>query len=115
MTTYANVRLWDGVSEDYSAADSIEVADGAIVRLGRGLRGRDCDGLAVVPGLIDAHVHMVLDPMLGSVAEQLAETPDAVRRKMAGRAVASMWSSIPLAARTLEPRVGCWRGRAACW
>ena len=97
MTTYANVRLWDGVSEDYSAADSIEVTDGAIVRFGRGLRGRDCDGLAVVPGLIDAHVHMVLDPTLGSVAEQLAETPDAVRRKMTGRAEAMVRHGITTA------------------
>ena len=94
MPTYANIRLWDGVAEGYADADAIVVEGDAIVAIGRGFDGEDCRGLTVIPGLIDAHVHMVLDPALSSAAEQIAEAPDVVRRKMVARAEAMVRAGI---------------------
>ena len=93
---YSNLRLWDGVADDYAAADSVAVEDGVIAAIGRGFWGEDCGGLTLIPGLIDAHVHMVLDPAL-SVAQQLAEPADVVRRKMVARAEAMVRHGITTA------------------
>lgn len=97
MPTYTNIRLWDGLADTYAEANSIAVEGEAIARIGRDLEGEDCGGLAVVPGLIDAHVHMVLDPAYKTVAEQLAEKPDVQRRKMAERARAMVCAGITTA------------------
>ena len=97
MRVYANVRLWNGVAESYDQADSIAVQGDAIVAIGRGLDGEDCRGLTVLPGLIDAHVHMVLDPALSSAVEQVAEEPHVVRHKMVARAEAMVRAGITTA------------------
>ena len=97
MPTYTNIRLWDGVADTYAAANSIAVEGETIARIGRDLGGEDCGGMAVVPGLIDAHVHMVLDPAYKTVAEQLAEKTDVLRRKMAERALAMVRAGITTA------------------
>ena len=94
---YANLRIWDGLAQRYAKADAIAVEGDTIVAIGRGLKGEDCRGLTVVPGLIDAHVHMVLDPALSSAAEQVAEAPDIVRRKMVVRAEAMLRAGITTA------------------
>lgn len=67
-TLLTNLRIWDG--EDLSAANALCFRDGRIAALGDGAelvvghRGRsiDCGGLTAVPGLIDAHVHLELNP-----------------------------------------------------
>ena len=97
MPTYTNLRLWDGVADAYANANSVAVEGEVIAGIGRDLGGEDCGGLTVVPGLIDAHVHMVLDPSYRTVAEQLAEQPDALRRKMAERAFAMVRAGITTA------------------
>ena len=97
MAVYSNLRIWDGVADGYSAADSIAVEDGAIAAVGNGLGGRDCTGLTVIPGLIDAHVHMVLDPALMTVAAQLTQKPEAVWEKMLARAEAMVRAGITTA------------------
>ena len=94
---YANLRIWDGSAQRYAKADAIAVEGDTIVAIGRGLKGEDCRGLTVIPGLIDAHVHMVLDPALSSAAEQVAEAPDIVRRKMVVRAEAMLRAGITTA------------------
>ena len=94
---YANLRIWDGLAQRYAKADAIAVEGDTIVAMGRGLKGEDCRGLTVIPGLIDAHVHMVLDPALSSAAEQVAEAPDIVRRKMVVRAEAMLRAGITTA------------------
>ena len=94
---YANLRIWDGLAQRYAKADAIAVEGDTIVAIGRGLKGEDCRGLTVIPGLIDAHVHMVLDPALSSAAEQVAEAPDIVRRKMVVRAEAMLRAGITTA------------------
>jgi imidazolonepropionase-like amidohydrolase len=60
-----NVTYWDGVSENLTEAPSIEIEDGVIKSIGDvSSEGEvvDCSGLTLIPGLIDAHVHMCLDP-----------------------------------------------------
>ena len=97
MPVYGNIRLWDGLGEDYSDADSIAVEGDTITAVGHGLGGEDCGGLTVVPGLIDAHVHMVLDPALRSLDAQLAEPAETTREKMRQRAAAMVRAGITTA------------------
>ena len=75
---YAHLRIWDGVADGYlDDADAIRVERGTITAVGRaaqisaGAQMRDMHGVAAIPGLIDAHVHMVLDP---DVRDPLAQT-----------------------------------------
>ena len=86
---YRNARIWDGVADDYLGTGSVAVEDGVIVAVDENVDGdevRDMSGLTLVPGLIDAHVHMTLDPALRTPEEQLAATDDEVRRGMIWRA-----------------------------
>lgn len=97
MTVYSNLRIWDGIADDYLDADSITVEGERIATIGHASGGRDCGGLTAIPGLIDAHVHMVLDPDLTSVADQLAQGDDVLRQKMAVRAEAMVRAGITTA------------------
>ena len=97
MPVYGNIRLWDGLGDDYSDADSIAVEGETITAVGHGLGGEDCGGLTVVPGLIDAHVHMVLDPALRSLDAQLAEPAETTREKMRQRAATMVRAGITTA------------------
>lgn len=86
--TLTHVRLWDGVAEEYLDADAIRIQDGRIAAIGERARGggdtRDMSGLTVLPGLIDAHVHMCLDPEI-RLPEDQSRAVDA-RAAMAERA-----------------------------
>ena len=85
--TYANLRVWDGIANGYVEADSISVANGLISAVGkRDPKARDMSGLTVIPGLMDAHVHMTLDPEIPSAEEQLRQKAPEIREKMLGRA-----------------------------
>ena len=98
VRVYRNLRLWDGRADGYLRFDCVAVEGGSIVGMGRRWRGgEDCTGLTAVPGLIDAHVHMVLDPGIASLEEQLAQKPGVIRRKMASRARAMVRHGITTA------------------
>ena len=85
--TYKSVQIWDGRGDSYRPETSVTVEGGRIVGLGLDdPQARDCSGLTIVPGLIDSHVHMVLDPAILDVGKQLAQTDDDIRKKMPGRA-----------------------------
>jgi len=86
--TVVGARIWDGISPGYlERADAIRIVDGRIAAIGRAeaLRGSseplDLAGRTVLPGLIDCHVHLCLDPGVfdaeaqtrGSDAEELAK------------------------------------------
>ncbi len=97
---YRNARIWDGVAADYLGTGAVAVEDGLIVAVGENADGdevRDMSGLTLVPGLIDAHVHMTLDPALRTPDEQLAATDDEVRRGMTRRAEAMVRAGITTA------------------
>ena len=98
---YARLRVWDGVAQTYlDGVDAIRVERGVITALGDakeisvGATVRDMAGVTLVPGLIDAHVHMVLDP---DVRDPLAQARgDAATQldAMARRAMAMLRAGI---------------------
>ena len=62
-TLYRGGTVFDGTGAAPSAADVV-VEDGRIVDVGPGLDGDDAvdlDGLYVLPGMIDCHVHVMID------------------------------------------------------
>ena len=107
MTALALVgaRVWDGLAEAPSREpQTIRIEGGRIAAIGAeaSLRvdarvleaGRDA---VAVPGLIDAHVHMTLDPSIRSPADQLALAPEVVTRGMEQRAAAMVRAGITTA------------------
>lgn len=65
-----NLRIWDGVAT--RSEDSMRLVDGRIEAIGASLAAAagdtviDVAGATALPGLIDAHVHMELDPARGT-------------------------------------------------
>ena len=97
---FRNARVWDGVADDYVGTGSVTVEDGNIVAVDDTARCddvRDMSGLTVLPGLIDAHVHMTLDPGLRTPEEQLAVSDEDTVRGMIGRAEAMVRAGITTA------------------
>jgi len=86
-TTYNNVRLWDGISDEYSEQSSITVCNEAVSGLGKtdGVV-KDMSGLTVIPGLIDSHIHISVDPDHTSIEEFLNEPKEVTIEKMNRRA-----------------------------
>ena len=62
MKRYINLKLWDGVSDELRLAELCvadgKFSDGAAEEAGV----EDLQGGVVIPGLIDAHIHLCLDP-----------------------------------------------------
>lgn len=95
-------RVWSGSGDASSAVlASVWVRDGRIEALGpaadAGYPGgdrRDASGKVLIPGLIDAHVHLELDPTLRSPKEQLARDPDEVVASMARYAREMLFAGI---------------------
>ncbi|NJN52555.1 MAG: amidohydrolase family protein [Gammaproteobacteria bacterium] len=85
MQTFTGLRVWDGVADDYVEGTTISV-EGGRIRDGVGGERRDLSGLTVIPGLIDAHVHMVLDPKIGDALAHGKLDPDAEIAAIAQRA-----------------------------
>jgi imidazolonepropionase-like amidohydrolase len=60
-TVFANGQVFDGTGSDPAPADVV-VQDGRILDVGPGLDGDevvDCAGATVLPGFVDAHVHLL--------------------------------------------------------
>lgn len=68
MMTFTNLKIWDGTGDSLMRdCDAIEITDGTISRVGASAElgnasSRDMGGIHVIPGLIDAHVHLCLNP-----------------------------------------------------
>jgi imidazolonepropionase-like amidohydrolase len=80
---YAGLRVWDGVADGYlDGVDAIRVVSGRIAALGgvedisADAEVRTVSGLTALPGLIDAHVHMVLDPAVRDPLAQPRGNPE---------------------------------------
>jgi imidazolonepropionase-like amidohydrolase len=90
-TAITGLSLWTGGTHITSEASVIHVTNGRIASIGSDTapgevaRTFEFDGAFAVPGLIDAHVHMGLDPNKG-VDEQLAIEPEERLRAMVPRA-----------------------------
>ena len=95
-------RIWNGLDDVSSAlAASVWVREGRIQAVGpradrefRGTIRRSADGHFLMPGLIDAHVHLELDPSLRKPSEQLALSPAVVTEAMAQRARQMLYAGI---------------------
>ena len=100
----AGVRVWDGVSDRLSGPCTIRVEDSRIAAIGEDPALRDGadvvepgPGCVALPGLIDAHVHLTLDPGERDPVRQAARSPDAVSRAAAERAAAMVRAGITTA------------------
>jgi imidazolonepropionase-like amidohydrolase len=97
-----NLNIWDGVTDDLHACDAIEIKDGQIQRLLSSstvgdAECRDMGGLFVIPGLIDAHVHMCLDPDIKDPFEQDKYSEAEQLEKIEQRAVLMLAAGITTA------------------
>jgi imidazolonepropionase-like amidohydrolase len=95
------VRVWDGDSPGHlPEVDALRIEDGRIAALGRsaelssGARTIGLHGACLVPGLIDAHVHLDLDPSLATPEEQAALPPERAEGAMLERARAMLAAGI---------------------
>lgn len=86
-TTYNNIRLWDGISDAYIDQSSITICNETVTGLGK-IDGivKDMSGLTVIPGLIDSHIHISVDPEHTSIEEFLNEPKEVTIEKMNRRA-----------------------------
>ncbi len=102
--TLTDVHIWNGVDAHYlDGADAVRIEAGRITAIGRadalreGAITHGCNGRTLLPGLIDAHVHLCLDPNIRAALEQGRETPEALRAVMAERCKAMVEAGITTA------------------
>ena len=97
-------QVWDGEAEETSKVPiSILISESKIVAM-----GPDADsgaeeiiscppGAVLIPGLIDAHVHLDLDPLIGKPADQFEVSRDDRDLRMIARAQAMVGAGITTA------------------
>jgi imidazolonepropionase-like amidohydrolase len=95
-------RVWrSGLDSLEPLSSPVHVRDGKIQAVGEGaleapssVHRIELPGRILVPGLIDAHVHLELDPELRTPAEQLAVPEETLREAMEARARAMLFAGI---------------------
>ncbi len=98
-------RIWDSDHDGIAPhATALRIRGGRIIALGRDALAMgpattilDRPGRILIPGLIDAHVHLELDPRLRTPAEQLAVPPAVRIRALRERARAMLAHGITTA------------------
>ena len=126
-----NVKIWDGVSEEISSDyDAILIENGRVKRLTSadekiaGVASRDYQGAFVVPGLIDAHIHLCLDPAVQDPFAHGKVPVEAQLQHMADRAgqlvppgsrVPGRISLEPRTWRSVSQRILGTRSVTRCW
>jgi len=97
---FKGVRIFDGESVLDPGLDGVVVEQGRITKLcpGSELPGdaKDLGGLWIIPGLIDAHVHLCLDPSISDPLSHLTD-PALLMSAMAERASAMVTAGITAA------------------
>ena len=101
----SGARVWEVDFDVIPALSSpVRVRDGKIVAVGEAAlvgdpsaRQIELPGRVLVPGLIDAHVHLELDPTLRTPADQLAVPEDTLREAMRVRAREMLFAGITTA------------------
>ncbi len=73
--TYKNLHLWDVVSDSITENAAVTVEAGVITAISNGASDngdavKDMGGAFVIPGLIDAHIHLCLDPEIRNPDDQ---------------------------------------------
>ena len=84
---YENLNIWDGASSSQRQGPLV-VSDGIFVSESADPDDqiRDMRGLFAIPGLIDAHVHMCLDPELKDPLQQTAPGKEKIAKDIRKRA-----------------------------
>lgn len=92
---FRNVAMWDGLSDEIRDDVSVEVLDGHVIAIGDAadvIPGRaeviDGEGCTLLPGLIDAHVHMMYESgpdLLTRGPKLMSEWMDTAMRYPQGR------------------------------
>ena len=82
-----NLKIWDGVSDQLSDADAVHIEEGKISAVessdaAGAQSGMDLSGLVAIPGLVDAHVHMCLNPDIKTATAQGEVSRDQLLREM---------------------------------
>lgn len=81
-------HIWDGRSDQLSPAAGIHISGGIITRLGPVIKSEagttiiDGEGLVVMPGLIDCHVHLALDGVDFAAATARWENADSLNKHL---------------------------------
>jgi imidazolonepropionase-like amidohydrolase len=98
------VRVWDGDAPGHLPdVDALRIEGGRIAALGRsgdlsaGALAVELHGASLVPGLIDAHVHLDLDPSLVTPQEQARVAPVRAEQALRERAAAMLRAGITTA------------------
>ena len=99
-----NLRIWNGVDETLDhGVDAVTFENGYLTFVGSsedlGSSATDFDvkdmgGLSMIPGLIDAHIHLSLDPHIKNPLEQDKLTRAELLQRMADRAAAMLEAGI---------------------
>ena len=143
--TLTGLNIWDGV--DLLDADTLTITGERIESIGGppAANSIDCAGLTAIPGLIDAHVHLELDPNEKNAPERTSDDVVTVMAERATRMVrvgittardlgGGAWHEVALrdairAGTSVGPRLLCsgqpitspgghchfWGGAAASW
>ena len=94
MTVYRNLQFWDGITDDIQEGD-ICVSDSKFSNEGGEVR--DLKGLYAIPGLIDAHIHLCLDPDVSDPLEHGRKPRETQLAGMRSRAEAMVRAGITTA------------------
>ncbi len=97
-----NIKFWDGVAEELSEADAIQIEDSRIITVDSSdavndKSSIDMNGLVAIPGLIDGHVHMCLNPDLRDALLQGEPDKDTLFGQMIVRAREMLMAGITTA------------------
>lgn len=90
------ITYWDGISDEIREGD-IEIADGRFADAAEASEEIDCSGLFAIPGLIDAHIHLCLNPEIRDPFEQDKPSSDELKVQMRQRTLAMVQAGITTA------------------
>ena len=90
---YKNLSYWDGVGDNNVEGD-ILVAEGLFVESTTEQGSKDMSGLFAIPGLIDAHIHLCLNPEIRDPFAQSKPDDADLKQQMRGRALTMLRAGI---------------------
>ncbi len=100
--SFRHLNIWNGTSESIDGGiDGISFENGQLTHVGSAedIEGesRDLGGLTLIPGLIDAHIHLCLDPDQKDPMEQEKPGREALLEQMSARAFQMLLAGITTA------------------